>query len=91
MTIRTMPHVGSCRRLSSSSQRARERELYGEKRHDASLRHGFVTPQMAEGVILDLAHRLRRLSPSSRDPERFHEEKSEIVHALHLIAREVGR
>lgn len=58
-----------------------------ETRHQASP----VTPQMAEGVILDLANRLRRLSPSSRDPEHFHEEKSEIVHALHLIAREVGR
>lgn len=45
----------------------------------------------AEGIILDLADRLRRLSPSPRNPERFHEEKSEIVHALRLIAREVGR
>ncbi|WP_279578301.1 hypothetical protein [Methylobacterium sp. J-078] len=39
---------------------------------------------------MDLAERLRRLAPSSRDPERFHEEKSEIVHALRLIAREVA-
>ncbi len=41
--------------------------------------------------IIDLADRLRRLAPSSRNPERFHEEKSEIVHALRLIAREVAR
>lgn len=43
-----------------------------------------------DSVLIDLAERLRRLAPSSRDPERFHEEKSEIVHALRCIAREVA-
>ena len=42
-------------------------------------------------ALTDLAERLRRLAPSPRNPERFHEEKSEIVHALRLIAREVAR
>jgi hypothetical protein len=41
-------------------------------------------------ALADLAERLRRLAPSSRNPERFHEEKSEIVHALRLIAQEVA-
>lgn len=38
-----------------------------------------------------LADRLRRLAPSPRNPDRFHEEKSEIVHALRMLAQEVGR
>lgn len=42
-------------------------------------------------ALSDLAARVARLSPSHRDPERFHEEKSEIEHALRLIAREVSR
>ncbi len=41
-------------------------------------------------ALSDLAARVARLSPSHRDPEAFHEEKSEIEHALRLIAREVA-
>lgn len=37
-----------------------------------------------------LAHRLERLSPSHRDPERFHLEKDEIAHALRRLAQEVA-
>ncbi|MCJ2084306.1 hypothetical protein [Methylobacterium sp. J-090] len=38
------------------------------------------------GALLDLADRLRRLSPSARDPERFHVEKSEIEGELRRLA-----
>lgn len=41
-------------------------------------------------TLYDPAERLRRLSPSPRNPDRFHEEKSEIAHALRELAREVG-
>lgn len=41
--------------------------------------------------LLDLARRVARLQPSHRDPERFHEEKSEIAHALRELAKEAGR
>lgn len=37
--------------------------------------------------IAALARRVRRLSVSHRHPERFHEEKSEIEHQLHCLAR----
>ncbi len=33
-----------------------------------------------------LADRLARLAPSHRDPFRFHEEKSELVHELRRLA-----
>lgn len=42
-------------------------------------------------TLYDLADRLRRLTPSHRSPDRFHEEKSEIAHALDELAREVRR
>jgi hypothetical protein len=32
---------------------------------------------------------VRRLSVSHRHPERFHEEKSEIEHQLHCLARSI--
>lgn len=35
-----------------------------------------------------LAARVARLAPSHRDPERFHEEKSEIAADLRRLARE---
>ncbi len=37
--------------------------------------------------LRDLARRVRRLAPSHRDPERFHEDKSEIVYELLTLAR----
>lgn len=38
-----------------------------------------------------LARQVARLSPSHRDPERFHIDRSEIVRALRLIARRLGK
>ncbi|WP_198365121.1 hypothetical protein [Roseomonas sp. KE0001] len=40
--------------------------------------------------IEDLARRLSRLCPSHRDPEAFHIEKAELVHALRRLARSPG-
>jgi hypothetical protein len=39
-------------------------------------------------ALLTLASRLDRLSPSHRNPHQFHEEKSEIAHALRVLAKE---
>jgi len=39
-------------------------------------------------TLTELAVRVQRLSPSHRDPESFHEEKSEIAAALHQLASE---
>ncbi|WP_192359492.1 hypothetical protein [Mesorhizobium mediterraneum] len=36
--------------------------------------------------IHEIADRLAQLAPSHRDPERFHEEKSELVDALRRLA-----
>ena len=40
--------------------------------------------------IAELVRRIRRLCPDHRDPHRFHEEKSEIAHALTKLARRVA-
>ena len=37
-------------------------------------------------ALADIADRLARLAPCHRDPERFHEEKSELVAALRALA-----
>lgn len=37
-----------------------------------------------------LATRVRRLTVHHRDPERFHVEKSEIVHELHKLVDAIG-
>lgn len=42
----------------------------------------------ASSALLDLSRRVARLSPSHRDPEAFHEEKSDIAHALRRLACE---
>ena len=39
--------------------------------------------------LKDLARLVRHLSPSHRDPEAFHEAKSDIEAALRRLAREV--
>lgn len=36
--------------------------------------------------LYDIADRLARLAPCHRDPERYHEEKSELVAALRELA-----
>lgn len=38
-------------------------------------------------AILELAARLRRLTPCWQNPERFHEAKSELVNDLRRLAR----
>lgn len=40
-------------------------------------------------VLDDYARKLERLSPSSRYPERYHEDKSEIVAGLRRLAKEL--
>lgn len=44
-----------------------------------------MPPVLAE-ALLELAERLRRLSPDRRDPERFHMDKSELVADLRKFA-----
>lgn len=34
----------------------------------------------------EIADKLQRLSPCHRDPHRFHEQKSELVHAIRKLA-----
>lgn len=36
--------------------------------------------------LIDIADRLARLAPCHRDPHRFHEEKSQLVHELRALA-----
>lgn len=38
--------------------------------------------------LRDLARRVERNVPNPRDPERYHTEKSEIVHELEELAQE---
>ncbi len=40
-------------------------------------------------ALLELANRLRRLTPCWQNPERFHEAKSELVNDLRRLARDV--
>jgi len=40
--------------------------------------------------LAELARRVGRLSPSHREPERYHEEKSEIAFELRVLARHVS-
>ena len=49
--------------------------------------HHFRTSIASPDHVEQLARRVADLRPSHRDPERFHEEKSEIVHELHELAR----
>ena len=45
--------------------------------------------QSMSRTLDDLAYRLRRLSPSHRNPHHYHEEKSEIENELRKISKEV--
>lgn len=45
-----------------------------------------VGPSLPD-VLSTLAEHVARLSPSHRNPERFHEDKSEIVAELRRLAR----
>lgn len=50
-----------------------------------------VSDVSAPHTLTDLADRLRRLSPCHRDPERFHEDKSEIERELRRLAGRIAR
>lgn len=50
-----------------------------------------VSGVSAPHTLTNLADRLRRLSPSHRDPERFHEDKSEIERELRRLAGRIAR
>lgn len=41
--------------------------------------------------LAELAYRVRRLSTSHRDPERFHFDKDAIERDLRSMARSIGR
>ena len=41
-------------------------------------------------ALHELARMVRRLSPDRRNPERFHEEKSEVAASLIRIAKSLG-
>lgn len=43
------------------------------------------TPTHATKLI-DIAERLARLAPCHRDPHKFHEDKSQLVHDLRRLA-----
>lgn len=43
-------------------------------------------PVLVTTQIEELAYRVRRLTVSHRDPERFHIDKSEIAYELHCLA-----
>ena len=46
-------------------------------------------PDKKPDRLSDLAQRVDRLRPCPRDPDRFHEEKSDIAAALRRLADEV--
>lgn len=50
-----------------------------------------VSDVSAPHTLTNLADRLRRLSPSHRDPERFHADKSEIERELRRLAGRIAR
>ena len=50
-----------------------------------------VSDVSAPHTLTNLAHRLRHLSPSHRDPERFHADKSEIERELRRLAGRIAR
>lgn len=61
-------------------------------RHCATCATTFIGGRSGGGdnTLLMLAEKVRHLSPSHRDPERFHEDKSEIERDLRRLARKVA-
>lgn len=59
---------------------------YRNMRHSASC----ASCVMADRLEV-LSARVAGLSPSRRDPEQFHMDKSEVAHALRLLGRELRR
>ena len=69
--------------------RAHTYSIYTELRRSASVRQtssGQAGEEMGQ-TLEELANRVRRLVPSHRDPEAFHEAKSEIEAELRQLAR----
>lgn len=62
----------------------------GEARADVSVGRSLLPASEATpAALVGLADRLRRLAPSHRHPERFHEDKSEIERELRRLARRI--
>ena len=51
------------------------------------LRSNAASSAQSADSLKRLAGRVRRLCPDHRNPERFHEEKSEIAHEIATLAR----
>jgi hypothetical protein len=51
-----------------------------------SMRGGVLDAGSAAANLIDIAERRARLAPSHRDPHRYHEEKSQLVHELRALA-----
>jgi len=52
---------------------------------------GCMTERPFADRLEELARRVERLIPRRRDPDAYHEDKSEIVAQLRRIAKEVER
>lgn len=50
-----------------------------------------VSDVSAPHTLRLIADKVRRLSPSHRNPERFHEDRSEIERDLRRLAGRIGR
>lgn len=46
-----------------------------------------VRRDSTSSVLMQMAYRIQRLSPSHKNPEKYHEDKSEIVEELKRVAR----
>lgn len=76
---------------SGAAQRKRARSSSAVRNGNIPLRGSVPHSGDAGEALQDLAARIDRLAPSSRDPEAFHVEKSEIANALRVLAREASR
>ncbi|WP_414833585.1 hypothetical protein [Afifella sp. YEN Y35] len=56
-----------------------------------SAEKGTKPPADLAAQLADCARRAERLSPSHRNPERFHEDKSELVARLRSLSMEARR
>jgi hypothetical protein len=82
--------------ISRSIPQFRSGGMGGRDERDTPLKGGYPiypdpNPSRLSDRLSDLAHRVRRLAPSHRDPERYHVEKSEIESELRLLARHAAR
>lgn len=59
------------------------------EREEKAVMNLALSGREAERMCGELADRVRRLCPSSRDPWRFHEEKSEIEHELRQLGQAI--